>query len=132
MDVARPRCEAAEITGSLLRPPAANPKEANAMSSSGEQTLAPDKQRTDGEEEGGDPPDGGGIYIGGTGKREGKEGGKGIENKKLPITADRNPYTYPLYPILVVILLDFLFFFLDEGGRPRFYYDSNGFGNQLL
>lgn len=75
---------------------------------------------------------GGGIYIGGTGKREGKEGGKGIENKKLPIIADRNPYTYPLYPILVVILLDFLFFFLDEGGRPRFYYDSNGFGNQLL
>lgn len=27
-----PRCEPAEITGSLLRPPAANPKEANAMS----------------------------------------------------------------------------------------------------
>lgn len=74
MDVARPRCEAAEITGSLLRPPAANPKEANAMSSSGEQTLAPDKQRTEGE--GGDPPDGGewrrNLY-----RRNGEEGGEG-------------------------------------------------------
>lgn len=63
---------------------------------------------------------GGGIYIGGTGKREGKEGGKGIENKKLPITADRNPYTYPLYPILVVILLDFLFFFFGWGRKAAF------------
>lgn len=81
VDVARPRCEAAEITGSLLRPPAANPKEANAMSS-GEQTLAPDKQRRTVESRRilrTEASGGGGIYIGGTG---GKRGGGGRKEEK--------------------------------------------------
>lgn len=132
VDVARPRCEAAEITGSLLRPPAANPKEANAMSS-GEQTLAPDKQRRTVESRRilrTEASGGGGIYIGGTGgeggRRRKEEGrrkrGRVMENKKLPITPDRNPYTDPLYPILVVILFDCsrVCFFGGGGGTRGF------------
>lgn len=40
----------------------------------------------------------------------GREKREGTENKKLPITADRNPYTDPLRPILVVISFDFFSF----------------------
>lgn len=102
VDVARPRCEAAEITGSLLRPPAANPKEANAMS---ERSLRINSD------------DGGGKESSGWRRMEaefisgrGREKREGTENKKLPISADRNPYTDPLRPILVVISFDFFSF----------------------
>lgn len=110
VDVARPRCEAAEITGSLLRPPAANPKEANAMS---ERSLRINSD------------DGGGKESSGWRRMEaefisgrGREKREGTENKKLPITADRNPYTDPLRPILVVISFDFFpsrVFSFDDG-----------------
>lgn len=59
---------------------------------------------------------GGGIYIGGTGKREGKEGGKGIENKKLPITADRNPFPFIQF-LLLSCSIFFFFFWMREEGR---------------
>lgn len=68
---ARPRCEAAEITGSLLRPPAANPKEANAMS---ERSLRINSGRRRREGILRMEANGGGIYIG---EGEGEKGGDG-------------------------------------------------------
>lgn len=116
VDVARPRCEAAEITGSLLRPPAANPKEANAMSS-GERTLAPDKQRTT--EEGRNPPDGGewrrNLYRGGGGRK-----GRGRR-----IRSCQSPRIATLIPIPLV---QFSSLFRSIFFPSRVFSFDNGFG----
>lgn len=54
----------------------------------------------------------------------GREKREGTENKKLPITADRNPYTDPLRPILVVISFDFF--------PSRVFSFDDGFGGSVI